>query len=164
MYNKYLIVKQSKQSNNGVFTSIKIPKGVPILEVKGDLYVEHELPDPNHPALIQVGPNTFLGPSGDVDDYVNHSCNPNCRLEIVGNRAFLYSMYEIQPDSEITFDYSTSSTDTVDTWKMDCKCGYYNCRKLISGIQYVPDSIIADYKQKGMMPAFLAYPHFFQKR
>jgi hypothetical protein len=164
MYNQYLKVLPAKAgSGNGVFTSIKIPAGVPVLEVTGDVFAEHELPDPNHPALLQVGPNTFIGPSGDVDDYVNHSCNPNCNLHVVGNRAILYSMYEIAEGSEITFDYSTSATDSLEKWKMDCCCGSYNCRKVISGLQHVPPDVVEELTRKNMIPLFMRVPIFMRK-
>lgn len=159
MYKQYLKVQPSR-TGNGVFTTIKIPAKVPVIEVTGDVYAEKNLPDPNHPALLQVGHDSFIGPSGDVDDYINHSCDPNCRVHIVGNRAILYSLYDIPAGHEITFDYSTSSTDTLDKWKMDCQCGKFNCRKVISGLQYLDPQLLEEYKKKGMIPLFLANPRF----
>jgi hypothetical protein len=161
MYNQYLKVQPSKMGS-GVFTSVDIPANVPIIEITGQIYMEDKLPDPNDPALIQVGPNLFIGPSGTVDDYIGHSCNPNCLLHIAGKRAILYSMYVIKAGNEITFDYSTSSTDTHDKWKMNCNCGEYNCRKVISGLHYLDENIKAKYKEKGMIPLFLTNPIFLK--
>jgi len=161
MYKQFLKVGPSR-TGQGVFTSIKIPARSPVIEVTGEVHPEHTLPDPNHPALLQVGPNYFIGPSGDVDDYINHSCDPNCKVHIAGQRAFLYSLYDIPAGSEITFDYSTSSTDTLDKWKMDCHCGKFNCRKVISGLQYVDPTIVEDYKKRGIIPMFMLIP-IFQK-
>ena len=162
MYNNYLKVKPSK-TGAGVFTSIEIPANVPVIEITGDVFTEDKLPDPNHPALIQIGTNVFIGPSGTVDDYINHSCNPNCLLHIVGNRAIIYSMYVIKAGSEITFDYSTSSTDTLDKWQMECKCGSFNCRKIISGLHYLDDSLKEEYKERGMIPTFISNPIFMKR-
>lgn len=160
MYNQYLKVSSSK---TGVFTFVRIPANVPVIEITGNVHLEHELPDPNHPALLQVGPNTFIGPSGDVDDYINHSCEPNCNLHIVGNRAILYSMYDIAEGSEITFDYSTSSTDSLEKWQMNCQCGSYKCRKIISGLQHVHADAIEELKKKDMIPLFMKVPIFMRK-
>lgn len=159
MYKQYLKICPSK-NGSGVFATAKIPSEVPVIEITGQILSEKDLPDPNHPAIIQVGKDSFIGPSGDVDDYINHSCDPNCKIHIVGNRAILYSLYDIQIGMEVTFDYSTSSTDTLDKWKMDCQCGKYNCRKIISGLQYVDSSIIKDYKKRNIIPLFLAHPMF----
>lgn len=163
MYKEYLKLRPCK-TGNGVFTTVEIPTNIPILEVTGDLYLEHELPDPNHPALLQVGPNTFIGPSGDLDDYINHSCNPNCAVRIAGNRAILYSLYVIPKNTELTFDYSTTSTDTPDKWQMNCLCGFHNCRRVISGHQTIDPKTAEIYKQKRMFPLYITNPEMVQKR
>jgi uncharacterized protein len=164
MYTKYLKVDKSKTSGNGVFTTIEIPAGVPIIEFRGTIFVEKDLPEElGRELVLQVGPNTFLGPSGTTDDYINHSCDPNCRVHIVGNRAILYSLYVIPEGAELNFDYSTNSTDTHDTWKMECKCGSNKCRKVISGHQYLDPSLREEYKKKGMIPLFITFPHFHKR-
>ena len=96
-----------------------------------------------------------------VDDQVRHSCNPNCYIHAVGKRAFLYSLYQIKANNELTFDYSTTSTDTLEDWKLDCKCNSYNCRKTISGMQYLDPKLLQEYKDKGMIPLFFI-DHRFQ--
>jgi hypothetical protein len=72
-------------------------------------------------------------------------------------------MYVIRAGSEITFDYSTSSTDTLDKWQMNCNCGAVNCRKVISGLQYLDESLKEEYKKKGMIPLFLTHPIFLKR-
>lgn len=164
MYDKHLKIDNSTLTNStGVFTTVDIPARVPICEMTGNILSEDKLVDPNHPAVLQIGVDRFLSPSGEIDDKFNHSCNPNCKLHIVGNRAILYSLYIIREGSELTFDYSTSSTDTHETWQMNCKCGYIRCRKIISGYQYLSDAIKKDYKTKGMVPLFISDPIFSRK-
>lgn len=162
MYKDYLKIRPCK-TGMGVFTTVTIPAGVPIIEFRGDLFKSDETKHPDS-EILQIGPNTFMGPSGDIDDYVNHSCAPNCIIHIVGNRAILYSRFLITPDSEITFDYSTSSTDTPDIWKMDCQCGSPNCRRTISGFSSLDAQTQEMYKNKGMIPSYIAMPHMFQKK
>lgn len=149
-----MVVAPSK-TGNGVFTKIKIPAGSPVIEVTGDLF-NSKTADHNHPALLQVGPDLYIGPSGDVDDYVNHSCNPNCLLHCVGSRAILFALHDIPAGSEITFDYSTSSTENKEQWQMKCLCGYKNCRKIISGFQYLDSKLIDEYHKKNMIPLFIS--------
>ena len=160
MYNQYLKTAPSKIGDNGCFTTIDIPANVPIIEITGNLYTYDTLPDQNHPAILQIGKDLFIGPSGSHDDYINHSCNPNCSLHIIGSRAILYSLYTISAGTELTFDYSTTSTDTHDTWKLDCHCGDYNCRKVISGLHYLRQDKIKEYKDKGMLPLYMTDPRF----
>jgi SET domain-containing protein len=158
MYDTYLKKDKSK-TGEGLFTITNIPANVPVLELKGEL-LQGDDPKSNHSDVKQIGKNIYLSLSGDIDDYVNHSCNPNCNLYIVGNRAFLYSLYVITAGSEITFDYSTSSTDNVGEWKMECQCGSSNCRKVISGFQYLDPDLQDDYKKRGIVPLFMRHAAF----
>lgn len=162
MYTKYLKVAKSKTSGDGVFATIEIPAGTPIVEPTGTIYTSETLPDPNDPNVLQVGPNDYLNISGHLR-YINHSCDPNCRFSVVGSRAILYSLYVIPAGAELTFDYSTTSTDTHEMWKMDCTCGSNKCRKVISGYQYLEPSLLEEYKKKNMLPLFITFP-VFQKR
>jgi SET domain-containing protein len=163
MYKQHLELKDCK-TGKGVFSKVVIPANSMILEATGPILLDKDILDMNHPALLQVGPNTFIGASGDLDDYLNHSCDPNCKMYVVGNRAFLYSLYVIPVGAELTFDYSTTATDTLDNWKMDCKCGSNKCRKIISGHHYLSDDLKQNYKDKNMFPLYILEPNMIQKR
>lgn len=163
MYKQYLVVKSSK-TGDGLFTTIELPANVPLFEVLGEVRKLEELPDPTHPAILQVGPNTYIGPTAGPCDSINHSCNPNCRMSIVGNRAICYSIYVIPKGAELTFDYSTTSNETHDTWKMDCACGSFKCRKVISGFQYLADDLQQEYRDKNLVPLYISEPGKVQKK
>lgn len=165
MYTRYLKVQPAKAGGNGTFTTIQIPANTAIMEITGPLRLDREIPpEDNLSMYLQVGPNAYLGLSGAADDFINHSCDPNCKLYVVGNRAILYSMYVIPAGNELTFDYSTTSTDTLENWKMDCKCGSFKCRKVISGFQYLDPKLQAEYKEKGMVPMYITNPGLIQKQ
>jgi hypothetical protein len=159
MFVQHLKLQPNKNSK-GVFTNIKIPANSIILEFGGDL---HDISKLAGPDVLQVGSNFYLSPSGNIGDKIRHSCNPNSYLHIVGQRAFLYSIYVIEPDTEITFDYSTNSTDTLDTWQMQCTCGSFNCRKVISGFHYLNETQQEEYKNKGLVPLFMTTNIFMKK-
>lgn len=160
MYGSDLKVADSK-NGKGVFTSVQIPANTPIAEALGPIFVEKDLPDPNDPCILQIGPNTYMTASGGIlPEYINHSCDPNCAFYVVGNRAILFSLYVIPAGAELTFDYSTTSTDTLDKWQMQCNCGSNKCRKVISGYQYLDPSLQNFYKQKGAIPLFITFPVF----
>lgn len=165
MYKRYLKVADTK-IGKGTFTTVKIPAGQMVAEMDGPVVLDREIPPTADSAVyLQVGPNTFIGPSGGaLPEFLNHSCDPNCRMYVVGNRAFLYSLYVIPAGAELTFDYSTTSTDTHDTWKMDCKCGSYKCRKVISGFQYLDPMLQNNYIDRDMVPVFITKPNMMYKR
>lgn len=68
--------------------------------------------------------------AGD-SDFVNHSCNPNCGIR---GQIMLVAMNDININDEITFDYAMVLANIpLDDCQIDCECGYYNCRKTITG-------------------------------
>lgn len=152
-YEKYLQVKNIPGKGKGVITTVKIPSQLPIIEFKGTVFKKEDMPSNlTEGDILQIGDNLYIGSSGTVDDYINHKCSPNCYLHIVGNRAILYSMYLIQPNTEITFDYSLSSTATVEEYSFNCDCGN-NCRGIISGHQYLNAEILE--KNKNILPLYI---------
>lgn len=164
MYKAWLKVQDSK-NGKGTFTTIRIPADTMVLEMAGTIFLDREiLAGADMSLYLQVGPNTYLGPSGEADDFVNHSCDPNCKMHVVGNRAFLYSLYIIPAGAELTFDYSTTSTNTIENWSMQCKCGSFKCRKLISGYQYLPVTLQENYTGRKMVPLYITQPTLIQKR
>ena len=164
MYGKYLQVRDTK-IGKGTFTTVQIPASSMIIELSGPVLVDRDVPPTEASSYLQVGPNTFMGPSGSgTPEYINHSCDPNCKVHIVGNRAFLYSLYVIPVNNELTFDYSTTSTDSLESWQMQCKCGSYKCRKVISGAAYLPQDLYDKYKINGMLPLYVTEPGILQKR
>lgn len=161
MFGHKLQINKSKNGmGNGLFTDIDIPANKPIIQVNGEIHTKKTMPDPNHPAWCQISPTLFIGPSGSYDDYVNHSCEPNSYLCIVGKRAILYSLFLIRAGSEITFDYSTTSTQSLDEWNMACFCGTQKCRNIISGYQYLEPDLKKIYESRGMIPMYLTNPMF----
>lgn len=166
MYTAYLKVEPSRMGGQGTFTTVKIPADTMITEMPGPVVLEKDIPSTADSSIyLQIGPNTFMGPSGQgTPEYLNHSCDPNCKMHVVGNRAFLWSLYVIPAGAELTFDYSTTSTDTPETWKMNCKCGSYKCRKVISGYTTLDQALLNNYKSRDMLPMYITWPGLLQKR
>lgn len=52
--------------------------------------------------------------------FLNHSCEPNARLEISGRTIALMALKEILPQTEITFDYKSLKEPIADHF--DCRC------------------------------------------
>src|ERR1035437_7651366 len=159
MFKEYL-----KVQNNKLTSSVKIPADSAIMEMAGPILLDREIIVTDYSSYLQIGPNTFLGPSGDIGDSLGHSCEPNCRLHVVGNRAILFSLYVIAAGSELNIDYSTTSTDTVGEWSMQCNCGHSKCRRIISGHHYLSDDIKEKYKDNNMFPLYILAPPLITKR
>jgi SET domain-containing protein len=156
-FKRNLTVKKTDRGF-GVFVKGEVPANTVIFEFQGEVIPSEKIPQPLTSAndyYLQISPDKWLGPSGSLDDLINHSCNPNCGVHIVGDRAFLKSLYLIKAGIEVTFDYSTTSTDSTKDWSLSCQCGSYGCRKTISGFQYLNQATKDRYKKLGVVPKYL---------
>lgn len=140
----------------GVFTEEKIYAGELILQFDGPVVHADRLPRPysaENDYYLQIGPEIFLGPSDDLDDFVNHSCDPNCGVIISSGIIGLVSITPISPGSEITFDYST----TMDNfwWEMSCACGSKKCRQKVQNFVDLAVEIKQRYVQLGIVPDYI---------
>ena len=144
---------EESEKGKAVFAGKKYIEGEFIVQFTGKVYSREEylhLHDPDNNHYIQVGENIFMGPSGNADDLINHSCNPNCGLKISSDGVFLYAIRDINPGEEITFDYSTTMDE--EHWEMDCCCGDPKCRKKIKDFKYLPEDIKKLYVSLGIVP------------
>ncbi len=152
-----LIIRDAK-FGKGVFANRKFLRGEKILEFHGKIFTLEKLPMPydgvsDH--YMQIGESSYMGPSGELDDYVNHSCDPNCGIRVEDNRLFLAAVRDIAPGEEITWDYSTHLQENFG-WTMKCGCGSNNCRKVIGDFQYLPSDLQKRYLNMGIVIPFIA--------
>jgi len=134
----------------GVVSAARIARGTILLEFGGPRIPSSRVTDFSH--SIQVARGTFLGPSGNLDDYVNHSCDPNCGLLERDGRMWLVSIRRIGAGTELAFDYSTSMLE--EPWEMPCACGSSRCRGVIRAFPELPAATRARYRRLGVVPGF----------
>lgn len=150
-----LILGVSKQGK-GVFTNKSFRKGDEIIKFKGKLFTYPQLPEPYDEVedhYVQVDKDLYLGPSGELDDFINHSCNPNSGVKIEGKRIFLIAIKNFKKGEEIVWDYSTTMDE--DDWEMDCTCQSKNCRKKIRDFKYLPKKIQQKYIKLRIVPRYI---------
>jgi hypothetical protein len=83
--------------------------------------------------FVQVTPDHYMGPSGRIDDLINHSCSPNAGLRFTANGVFLVAIRPIAPGEEISWDYSTTLKES--NWHMICQCRSPECRRVIGNFE-----------------------------
>lgn len=140
----------------GVFALKDFEPGEIVLEFHGERVEKEMLPFPYEEAedrYLQIGPSSYIGPSGQIDDYVNHSCSPNTGLSFAGEGVFLKAIEKILTGAEITFDYSTSLDE--DEWELRCSCGSPRCRGVVRDFRKLPEEVRNRYRQLGIVPEFL---------
>lgn len=153
-----LYVRATSDKGSGVYAGQQFLPGFEVLQFGGPVLDVVDVPYPLNQEddhYLQIGLQTYLGPSGDIDDLVNHSCDPNCTVRFGQGRVFLVAMRTIDKDIEVTFDYSTTSTDDLSRWSLKCACGTSKCRRVISGFHTIPRATQQEYVERKMVPAYV---------
>ena len=101
---------------------------------------------------LQIGPDLYIGESGQADDFVNHSCRPNAGMLIDGTDVRLIAIADISPGEQITFDYSTTMDE--DDFEFDCLCGSADCRRRIGDFKHLPPELKSRYAALGIVPKY----------
>jgi SET domain-containing protein len=64
----------------------------------------------------------------NVARLINHSCAPNCRIEVIRGRVWIIARRDIAAGSELTFDYGFAFAE----WPLHpCRCGSPRCPDFI---------------------------------
>jgi len=135
-------VKKSKIHGSGVYASKEIKKGEKIIEYIGEKILKNE---GDKRSGNRIKKNLHKGDDGlvyifelnskyDIDGsplynkarYINHSCNPNCEVEIFNDHIWIVSLRKIRKDEELTYDYGYAF-DKEDFKDHVCKCDSSNC-------------------------------------
>jgi len=145
-----LYLRPAGPKGMGVYAARRYPPGHLLLTFGGERIALADLVDFTH--TIQVARGVFLGPSGGIDDYVNHSCDPNAGVRGAGGGLELFALRAIRESEEVTFDYSTCLVDEPSIGS--CFCGSSDCRGWIGPFCELPLDLRARYLRLGAVPAF----------
>ena len=133
--------KNSGVHGSGLFASQNIKKGSKVIEYVGDKVTKKE---GDRRADIQINKAKKNKNNGmvyvfelnkryDIDGSVksnharliNHSCNPNCEVEIDNNEIWIWTIKKIKKNDELSYNYGYEyDEDYVDHI---CQCGSSKC-------------------------------------
>ena len=139
--NKLWYKKISSVHGSGLFASQNIKRGNKIIEYVGDKVTKKEGDKRADQQINKAKKNKNngmvyvfeLNQRYDIDGgvshnyarLINHSCNPNCEVEINNNRIWILAIKNIKKDAELSYNYGYSyDIDYVDHV---CLCGSYKC-------------------------------------
>ncbi len=154
------------ESNAGKTVRSKVSFGIgdEIWEFSGPRYLRNEI-RVNLPGsadrFLQIDKDEYIGPSGDIDDIFNHSCDPNTVLDFRSDKLILIAVKPIAPGDEICWDYSTTSSRT--TFWMRCLCGSPKCRKVVGDFEFLEPELQEEYRRLGWVAPYLRRPDPVEK-
>ena len=127
-------VKPIPLKGNGLFAKVHFSKDERLFQFTGTVL---PIGVANLEAL-QVNKNHALESDNKVDDNLNHSCDPNCRILFEEDKVFLVSLRDIQAGEELSFDYHTTEYDlVVQGCAFECACCSPNCYGEIRGYNHL---------------------------
>ena len=126
-------IKKSNINKRGLCAASNIKKGTKIIEYKGKIIsVKKAEMDPkfdNDKAIYLFNLNKKYDLDGDFKyntaRLINHSCDPNCEVDGVGLKLWIYSIKDIKKNEELTYDYGFSFDKDYKNYP--CKCGSKKC-------------------------------------
>jgi len=135
---KRLRFGRSKIHAWGVFAGEPISAGDLLIEYKGEL-IRHQVADLREEEyernqeddyMFRIDDNWVCDATrtGSLARFINHSCDPNCRTQIVNDngkkKIFIYAKRNIRVDEELAYDYKFP----IEEDKIPCHCGASACR------------------------------------
>ena len=135
-------LRKSKVHGTGIFVKKNIKKNTRIIQYIGEKISKKEgdkrsadrikkfLNKKNHGSVYIFE----LNKKYDIDGsplynkarYINHSCNPNCEVDIIKNEIWISSIKLIKQGEELNYDYGYPF-DEDDFNDHICKCGSSKC-------------------------------------
>ena len=139
-----------------VFAAQPFVAGDPVIRFSGRRIASRRLPRRlfgRSDRYLQIAENEYLGPSGAVDDLINHSCAPNTGLRFMNNGIWLIAIRDIAAGEEIAWDYSTTLADAG--WSMACQCGAATCRGTIGAFAALSPDQQEWYRARNLVAPYL---------
>ncbi len=111
----------------GIFALQDIPKGTCIIEYKGRRITEKQVDASRSKYLFDAGKNyTIDGQSrSNKARYINHSCRPNCEVDIWRHHVYILSKRKIEAGEELCYSYGK---DYFDTFLKEPGCRCLKCK------------------------------------
>ncbi|EKE11949.1 MAG: Nuclear protein SET [uncultured bacterium] len=129
---EFLKVKRSV-SGLGLFTTKNIPRGTFIIEYTGELIPTRQTGASGGKYLFKINSRWAIDGKGreNLSRYINHSCKPNCEVQINRRMILIYALRDIAEGEELSYDYGAEYFLTL-IKPNGCKCPYCQLRKLIT--------------------------------
>src|SRR6202140_762611 len=136
-----LVVRPSPIHSVGVYTSKPIRKGTRVVEYAGERITAEEA-DRRYDGVSR----TYLYGLGA---YLNHSCDPNCEVDEIKGRVWLFAIRDIAAGEELVWDYNLYDDEDP----APCHCGSRKCRGTMYSREWMAKMCRREARKKKQKPA-----------
>lgn len=154
--NRNLFAVGETHLGKAVFASCRFAEGAELMRFTGRRFHVTQVPSlmrGSEDRFVQVTPDHYMGPSGQLDDLVNHSCDPNAGLRFTEDGVILVAIRDIAYGDEITWDYSTTLAQS--NWHMICQCRSQGCRRVIGNFDTVDPDRREFFRARNLVAPYL---------
>lgn len=97
----------------GLFAKVPMKKGDCIIEYVGDIIDDAEANRRGGRYLFQTSRDRHIDGTARTNTarYINHSCRPNCEVDVLRGRVFVYAKRAIAVGEELNYDYGKEYWD-----------------------------------------------------
>lgn len=129
-----LVRRRSKLHGWGVFTDRPLTKNTRVIDYAGEkishqesLRRERRYMKQGRIWCFQINRRWIRDAAvhGNLARYVNHSCHPNCYVQVVGDTIWIRASRNIRRGEELTYDYMTDGEAQI-----RCRCRR-DCQRLL---------------------------------
>lgn len=119
----YSIKIKKSLTGKGLFAQEDIPKGKYVIEYFGRELSEKEKYTSNSKYLFEINSKKTIDGNvkPNIARYINHSCVPNCEVEIKKGRILVFSKKNIKRGEELSYNYGREYWNEI-LRPMGCKC------------------------------------------
>lgn len=139
-----------------VYATCRFAEGAELMRFTGRRFHVDDIPSlmrGREDRFVQVTPDHYMGPSGQLDDLVNHSCDPNAGLRFTDDGVILVALRAIAAGDEVTWDYSTTLAQS--NWHMICQCRSPECRRVIGNFDTLSPERQEFFRARNLVAPYL---------
>jgi|SRR5579872_19870 len=123
-----LVVRPSPIHSVGVYTSTPIRKGARVVEYKGERITPEEADrrydGASRTYLYGLEDGKTVIDGDGLGAFLNHSCDPNCEVDEIKGRVWIFALRSIAAGEELVWDYNLYDDEDP----APCYCGSKKCR------------------------------------
>jgi SET domain-containing protein len=148
-----LVVRPSPIHSVGVYAAAPIRKGTRIVEYTGERITVEEA-DRRYDGVSRTylygldDGRTVIDGHG-LGAYLNHSCDPNCEVDEVKGRVWLFAIRDIAAGEELVWDYNLYDDEDP----APCYCGSRKCRGTMYSREWMAKVRRREARKRGRKPA-----------
>jgi SET domain-containing protein len=123
-----LVVRPSPIHAVGVYTTTPIRKGTRVVEYDGERITPEEADrrydGASRTYLYGLDDGKTVIDGEGLGAYLNHSCDPNCEVDEIKRRVWIFALRDIAAGEELVWDYNLYDDEDP----APCHCGSRKCR------------------------------------